>query len=410
MEKFDCVICGAGPAGSTAAKYMAEKGLNILVLEKGRFPRDKPCGGALRPSVVEEFKHIKMGIKTIPYTRCLRAKMYAPSLENFVDYRPNKVVMYNIQRKDFDKMLANFAKDAGATLLENEEVKKIKIKDNGIEIRTKNGLEVQGNMIIGAGGMHDPVARYLRNKEELSEKWPRSEIGLSIMEEYKVDDDFITDRYGDERTCYFHLKPDNLYGYSWVFSKSNALNIGYGAFWNDIKKINIKNKYSQYMTFLQKEGLVPNNLHSSNPKGAIIPLRGAIEKTFTDRILLTGDAAGFVSPIGGDGIYFAMDSGRIAADIVVSACEIGDFSKSALSSYQDQWTTRWGKDLKTLCYFADKIFQKTEQVLKYASKDMILQKMAVGLYNGEVSAYRFKPKIQIRIVRDFILYDIFKKK
>jgi geranylgeranyl reductase family protein len=409
MERYDCLICGAGPSGSTAAKYLAEKGLDVLVLEKGTFPRDKPCGGALRPSIIEEFDHIKKGIKTIPYTKCLRAKMYAPSLENFVDYRPNKVVMYNIQRMDFDMLLANYAKDAGAQLLENEEISKVNFKDNGIEVRTKSGFEAQGKMIIGAGGMHDPVARYLRNAEGLPEKWPRSEIGLSIVEEYEVDDDFIKEKYGEERTCYFHLKPDNLYGYSWVFSKANALNIGYGAFWNDIKKVNIKKNYSQYLAFLQKEGLIPNNLHPSNPKGALIPLRGAIKTTFTDRILLTGDAAGFVSPVGGDGIYFAIDSGRIAADVVAKACENGDFSKNALSSYQDQWSSRWGRDLKVLCYFADKIFNKTEKVLRYASKDLVFQKMAVSLYNGEISAYRLKPKIQLRAARDFILYDVFRK-
>ena len=162
MVKYDAVICGAGPSGSTCAKYMAEKGLKVVVLEKNSFPRDKPCGGALRPSVIKEFDYVRDGIKKIPHNVCLRAKMYPPSLQNCVDYRPNKPVLYNIQRRHFDSMLADFARDAGAEIRENTEVKKVNVKNGGYALQIKNKKEVQGKVIIGAGGMHDPVARYLR--------------------------------------------------------------------------------------------------------------------------------------------------------------------------------------------------------------------------------------------------------
>ena len=410
MEKFDCVVCGAGPAGATFGKFLAEKGLSVVVLEKGKFPRDKPCGGALRPAIVNEFDYLKNGLKKIPHTICYRAKMYAPSLTNFVDYRPDKVVMYNIRRKDFDMLLANYAKDAGCDIRENETVTKVQKKDNGYVLETKSGKELEGKIIIGAGGMHDPIARYLRKKEGLSENWPKSDIGLVVMEEYEVDDDFILDRFGEERTGHFHLKPNDLYGYAWIFSMKGILNIGYGAFWKDMENVDIKSKFSEYLNALKKQGLVPENLHSYKPKGAPIPLRGAIKTTYSHRMMLIGDAAGFVSPVGGDGIYFAMDSGRIAAEIVKKACEDETFGKDALSRYQKVWYERWGRDLKTLCYFADQIFDKTERFLRYASKDRVLQEMAVALYTGEESAYELKSKIQFRVARDFILYDIFKRR
>ncbi|UCE36059.1 MAG: NAD(P)/FAD-dependent oxidoreductase [Thermoplasmata archaeon] len=410
MVKYDAVICGAGPSGATCAKYMAEAGLKVVVLEKNSFPRDKPCGGALRPSIIEKFDYVKNGIKKIPHNVCFRAKMYSPSPENHVDYNPKKVVMYNIQRKHFDELLVNLAKDAGAEIRENAEVKKVVKNNGGYALQIKNKKEVQGKVIIGAGGMHDPVAKYLRKKEGQPEKWPKSDIGLVVMEEYEVTMDFIEDRYGKERTSYFHLKPNNLFGYAWTFAKQNALNIGYGAFWNEMKKVNIKDQFSKYIALLRKEGLVPEYLHLKNPKGALIPLRGAIKTTYSDGMLLLGDAAGFVSPVGGDGIYYAMCSGKMAAEVVKEAVERDDFGKKTLSRYQENWYREWGKDLQVLCYFADKIFARTERVIKYASKDMKLQELAVSLYNGDRRASDIKWKILKRYARDFLVYDVFKKK
>jgi geranylgeranyl reductase family protein len=410
MAKYDAVICGAGPSGSTAAKYMAEKGLKVVLLEKSSFPRDKPCGGALRPSVIEEFDYVRNGIQKIPHNVCYRAKMYPPSLNNFVDYSPGKVVMYNVQRKHFDSMLAEFARSAGAELRERAEVENVSVKGDGYALQLKNGEEVEGKVIIGAGGMHDLVARFLRKKEGLPEKWLKSEIGLSIVEEYEVNEDFIIDRFGEEHTSYFYLKPRNLYGYAWIFPKENVLNIGFGAFWKDMKKINIKQEFAEYLRLLKKEELVPPNLSPLRPKGGLIPLRGGIGISYSDRMLLIGDAAGFVSPIGGDGIYYGMSSGRMAADVVEYAVEHDSFEKNTLSRYQEEWYKRWGKDLKALCYFADKFFTRTEQILKYASRDNVLRERCVGLYNGECKASEMKWKLFRRIARNFFLYDILRLK
>lgn len=410
MARYDAVICGAGPSGSTAAKYMAEKGLKVLLLEKNSFPRDKPCGGALRPSIIEEFDYVKKGLKKIPHTLCYRAKMYSPSLQYFVDYRPNNVVMYNIQRKHFDVMMAEFAIDVGAELRENTEVKKVIKKHDTFALQSKDGEEFEGKVIIGAGGMHDPVARYLRKKEGLPEKWPESDIGLSVVEEFEVGEDFIIDRYGEEHVSYFHLKPNNLYGYAWTFPKNTMLNIGFGAFWKDMKNVDIRKQFSLYLALLKKEGLIPQNLRQGSPKGAQIPLRGGIKTTYSDNMLIIGDAAGFVSPIGGDGIYYAMCSGGIAANVVEYAVEHDACEKDTLSEYQKEWYKQWGKDLEALCYFADKISARTEQILKYASKDNVLRERCVGLYNGECKASDMKWKIKTRVARDFFLYDVLRLK
>ncbi len=410
MVGYDAVICGAGPSGSTCAKYMAEKGLKVVLLEKGSFPRDKPCGGALRPSVIEDFDYVKRGIQSIPHNISKRAKMFSPNLKNFVDYRTDKAVLYNVQRIHFDAMLADFASDAGAELWESSEVVKVIAKSGGYALQLKDGKEVSGKVIIGAGGMHDPVARYLRKKEGMPENWPKSDIGLVLVKEYEVPGDFILDKYGKEYTSYFHINFANLRGYAWTFAKNNALNIGYGAFWDEMKKVDIKEHFSDYFSFLKKEKLVPENLKPNNQKGALIPLRGAIKKSYSHGMLLLGDAAGFVSPIGGDGIYFGMRSGEVAADVVEYAVKQDKYGEDILSKYQQKWYKEWGKELEALCYFSDKLLTRTDRIIRYTSRDEILKEKGVGLFTGECRASEDKWKILFRIARDFFLYDVLKRR
>jgi hypothetical protein len=81
-----------------------------------------------------------------------------------------------------------------------------------------------------------------------------------------------------------------------------------------------------------------------------------------------------------------------------------------LKRYQDQWSRQWGRDLEVLCYFADKIFKKTEQVLRYAAKDGIFREMCVRLYDGKIPASALKGKILRRVARNYLLYDILRKK
>lgn len=258
--------------------------------------------------------------------------------------------------------------------------------------------------------MHDPVARYLRRKEGLPENWPKSDIGLVIVEEHEVGEDFISEKFGEERTCHFHLKPNNLYGYAWVFPKRSALNLGFGAFWRDIRNLDIRSTFKSYIELLKKEGLVPKDLEMGKPKGAPVPLRGAIKKTVSERILLIGDAAGFVSPIGGDGLYYAIDSGRIAADVVDRAVEQDRFGIGGLGSYQRTWYNAWGRDLEVLCYFADKINKSAERVMRYASRDKLFRDMCIRLYDGQQKATELKWRILRRVARNYLLYDVLRKK
>ena len=408
---YDVVVVGAGPAGSTAAKFLSEKGVKVLLIDKDKFPRDKPCGGGLCEHITE-FDHIQEKIETDPSdfsdSICMRGKIVSPSAQHTTDYLSETPLFYNVRRKKFDYALVQFAIDAGAEFLENCKVKEVFTTQEKAVVKLANSREFICKVIVGAGGAYDVVANYLRKKERLREKQGK-DFGMAVVEEFEVGEEFIDRVYGKERTSMINLKHANLNGYAWVFSKHDILNIGYGGFNDEMKKIDIKNEFKNYLDFLKRNGYLPKWIESKKLKGAPVPFVGNIKKTYADRIVIVGDAAGFVSPLTGEGIYYAMDSGKIASEIISKALEKEDFSAQSLKSYQNIWRKRWGKDLEALRFFHRMLMKWPEKFVKYGSKDEKLKKIFIALFIGNINTSRMKWKIISRIVMDFFVYDVFRR-
>ena len=408
---YDVVVVGAGPAGSTAAKFLSEKGVKVLLIDKDKFPRDKPCGGGLCEHITE-FDHIREKIETdtsdFSDSICMRGKIVSPSAQHTTDYLSETPLFHNVRRKKFDYALVQFAIDAGAEFLENCKVKEVFTTQEKAVVKLANSREFICKVIVGAGGAYDVVANYLRKKERLREKRGK-DFGMAVVEEFEVGEEFIDRVYGKERTSMINLKHANLNGYAWVFSKHDILNIGYGGFNDEMKKIDIKNEFKNYLDFLKRNGYLPKWIESKKLKGAPVPFVGNIKKTYADRIVIVGDAAGFVSPLTGEGIYYAMDSGKIASEIISKALEKEDFGAQSLKSYQNIWRKRWGKDLEALRFFHRMLMKWPEKFVKYGSKDEKLKKIFIALFIGNMNASRMKWKIISRIVMDFFVYDVFRR-
>ena len=408
---YDVVVVGAGPAGSTAAKFLSEKGVRVLLIDKDKFPRDKPCGGGICEHITE-FDHIREKIEKDPSgfldSICIRGKIVSPSSQHTIDYLSETPLFYNVRRKKFDYELVQFAIDAGAEVLENCKVKEVFTTQEKAVVKLANSREFICKVIVGAGGAYDIVANYLRKKERLREKQGK-DFGMAVVEEFEVGEEFIDRAYGKERTSMINLKHANLNGYAWVFSKHDILNIGYGGFNDEMKKIDIKKEFKNYLDFLKRNGYLPKWIESKKLKGAPVPFVGNIKKTYTDRIVIVGDAAGFVSPLTGEGIYYAMDSGKIASEVISKALEKEDFSAQSLKSYQNIWRKRWGKDLKALRFFHRMLMKWPEKFVKYGSKDEKLKKIFIALFIGNMNASRMKWKIISRIIMDFFVYDVFRR-
>ena len=115
MTDADFIVCGAGPGGSTASQYLAEKGHSVLLLDKDDFPRDKACGGGLCPHILE-FDHVKENLDQFLESVCYRGMIFSPSLKHSIDHRSKTPLFYNIRRKVFDHELVKFAQESGAEL------------------------------------------------------------------------------------------------------------------------------------------------------------------------------------------------------------------------------------------------------------------------------------------------------
>ncbi|MCK5029905.1 MAG: NAD(P)/FAD-dependent oxidoreductase [Thermoplasmatales archaeon] len=408
---YDVVVVGAGPAGSTAAKFLSEKGVKVLLIDKDKFPRDKPCGGGICEHITE-FDHIREKIEKDPSdfldSICIRGKIVSPSSQHTTDYLSETPLFYNVRRKKFDYGLVQFAIDAGAEVLENCKVKEVFTTQEKAVVKLANSREFICKVIVGAGGAYDVVTNYLRKKERLREKQGK-DFRMAVVEEFEVGEEFIDRAYGKERTSMINLKHANLNGYAWVFSKHDILNIGYGGFNDEMKKIDIKKEFKNYLDFLKRNGYLPKWIESKKLKGAPVPFVGNIKKTYTDRIVIVGDAAGFVSPLTGEGIYYAMDSGKIASEVISKALEKEDFSAQSLKSYQNIWRKKWGKDLKALRFFHRMLMKWPEKFVKYGSKDEKLKKIFIALFIGNMNASRMKWKIISRIIMDFFVYDVFRR-
>jgi len=406
MRLYDLVICGAGPAGSTAARTAAKAGLNVLLVDKEDFPRDKVCGGGLRPEIMEapEFSYIADKRSKFLENECRSVRMYGSTGSRSIAYDApaSEPIIYGTTRRNFDQVLFDLAKDAGATILTKTAVKRVQVGKDQVLVLLDNGQEIKAKIVLGAGGMQDPVAKVLWSKEGLPVSWPSEDIGLAVAHEYEVGEEFIQEHFGPKNTCHFHLKPEGVYGYAWAFPKRTKLNIGFGAFLKDIKGTDLKASYKGYLSVLKRSGLFPKDIDHVEFKGARIPLRGPIERTYSERILLLGDAAGFVSPISGDGIDFAISSGMLGAQVATQCLEKGDCSKKALSKYEVQWRSRWDKDFKVLCELADLVEKDLEGIIKNFSKDDKLIEMMVQVYNGRVRPSEIITKLKLRYAKTML--------
>ena len=322
-ETLDVLIIGGGPAGSTCARNLTRAGLNVLVIDKKTFPRDKTCAGWITPQVIQtlqlDVEEYARGRVFQPITAFQVGVLGRPGVR--VDFR--QPVSYGIRRFEFDEYLLNRAETS--TRL-GETVKSIERTDSGWLI---NG-EISARMLVGAGGHFCPVARILREKTQghvplvtaVEAEFP---IG-ALSEQVETD--------GHVPRLYFC--PD-LGGYGWCVRKQDHLNIGIGLVDSRETSASLPGLLESLRQEHAFTGEVPSRFHGH----AYLLHAGGQPQLVDDGVVLIGDAAGLAYPQSGEGIRPAVESGVLAARTILAAA--GDYSTSNLSGYQQQIEERFGK-------------------------------------------------------------------
>ncbi len=322
---FDVVISGAGPAGSRCAQILAEKGFEVALLEKDVNWR-KPCGGAVSSRIFNYYPQLRK----LNYAPITGITMYSGdyhelsySWKNIRDYS------INVDRLEFDNFIRAIAVDAGAHLFDKNLSVDFFTKNNrriGIKTKIPSGTkEYSGKILIVADGMSSKLAL----KSGLKGKWKIDEIGLckcAIMEgENSLDKQSIS--------LFFRAYK----GYGWIFPIDNKrFNIGCGTWLDENLNTNLNRAFKEFLNDPHIKRFFPKSEYKKIWSAAYpIPALGVNEKSlYGENIMIIGDAAGFVSPISGEGIHPSIVSGQAAAEVAIDALENDEISTESLKKYK----------------------------------------------------------------------------
>ena len=375
----DVIVVGAGPGGSATAYHLARHGINVLLLEKTEFPREKVCGDGLTPRAVKQL--IDMGIPTDPAVSPgwlqnkglrvigggIRLELDWPELASFPGYGLTRT------RMDFDDLLARRAVEAGAKLMVNTNVTGPVLdaagRVVGVEAKTAEGdVTYRAPLVVAADGVSGrlPLALGVAKREDRP-------MGVAVRRYYhspaKHDDDYLESwlelrsREGGDKL---------LPGYGWIFGMGDGrVNVGLGVLNSSTAygKTNYRQLLLDWMSSTPPEWGMHDEANADGPiLGAALPMGFNRTPHYTRGVLLVGDSGGMVNPFNGEGIAYAMESGALAAEVMAQALARpeGPERERALAAYPQELKLRYGG-----YYRLGGIFVKligNPQVMKLATK------------------------------------------
>jgi menaquinone-9 beta-reductase len=320
-DSADVIVVGAGPAGSAVAYYLASAGVDVLVLEKTHFPREKVCGDGLTPRAVKALT--AMGVPITESDGWLRNKglriiggggrieLDWPDLSSYPGYGLVRT------RLDFDQTLARHAQKAGARLLEGVNVAEPLLDDRTGRISgvtTRDGQQFRGRLVVAADGNSSrlSVAMGLHKRDDRP-------LGVAVRTYYsspRHDDDYLE--------AWLDLWDGNslLPGYGWIFGMGDGTsNVGLGLL-NTSKgfgEIDYRDLLRKWLAAMPPEWGFTEENRTQPVRGAALPMAFNRTPHYTRGLLLAGDAGGMVNPFNGEGIAYALESGELAARVITQA-------------------------------------------------------------------------------------------
>lgn len=330
----DCIIVGAGPAGACAARRAAQRGLTTLCFEKERFPRHKPCGGALSMNGVHALDFPLPETVQEGFVYGIRA-VYGPWAAEARRSRPIAVM---VRREVFDQLLMEKAQESGVVFHTAEKVLGLEESDSYVTTETSAGVYRSRYVILAYGatgvlnrrypgpGTKGPRWKAVTRRFDASTAWLSSREQNGLLE-------FFFDAYPN--------------GYGWVFPLRRSFSIGTGGLHRGPTQIG-----KAFTDFLKRLGGPEESRYTGSP----IPCRGIAPVLGSRRILYAGDAGGFGEAFSGEGIFYAMRSGQLAADAVADAFQ-GKLRRPLHEAYRSQCVQVLGDNLQYAAFFARIVYR-----------------------------------------------------
>jgi len=291
----DVIVVGAGPAGSTAAYRLAAAGASVVLLDRARFPRDKPCGGGLT----------MRGVRLLPFSVDSVVEEVVDRLILRLRYgRPAEVkspepVILMTQRTRLDAYLAERAAAVGADLREGARVRAATQEGDGVEVVLEGGERLRALTLVGADGANGASRQAVGGAIEHS---------LAVALEGNVPySSYDASPYRGRALLEVGVVPG---GYGWVFPKGDHANVGVGGWMSQGPLLR-----RHLDRLCRVHGVAPERVQ--HVRGWRLPVRRAGVPVARGRALLVGDAAGLVDPLSGDGIFEAFTSSKLASEAVL---------------------------------------------------------------------------------------------
>ncbi len=343
IHRADVIVVGAGPAGSTAAKLLADRGFHVALLDRAIFPRHKTCASWINRLVFERFPYLKPKLNQLIESPFFGVTFFDSFLKRSARYLENKPSGYLSLRTKFDDGLRRIAVETGAEFYGGLSV--VGVEQDRAEVRayTAKGDLFRGRVLIGADGASSRVAI----SAGLRRGWGRSDYVICGNADIPYDAAKIERFFGSRFPFQVYLQYRMLYGYGWIFPKRHHICVGMGAMLVDNRRI--RPLFAKFFFDLKERGLLPEDLELTGARFDVDPV-GAVYRlnaVTRGRVILIGDAGGFVSGSTGEGIYPAMVSAEVACNVIQQALSSGTV-EAKLTEFNQAWRPALASYLKHL--------------------------------------------------------------
>ena len=345
MPLHDVVVVGAGPSGAACAHWLADAGHDVVMVEKKCFPREKTCGDGLTPRAVKQLDDMGLGAQLADHHRFvgLRSIAFGRTLElEWPDTPGFPRHGYVVTRQDLDDMVAQRAVKAGAALWDGREavapvlerglVRGATVTDKG----SGHTTEVRGRFVVVADGANSRFGRSLGTQRDRS--YPQGMAIRGYFRSPRHDEPWI------ESHLDIHDRAGNvLPGYGWIFPVGDGrVNVGIGLLstFNQWKEVNTSKLMDDFVAWAPASWDIRPETSCGPPTGGRLPMGLSVGPHVGPTWLVVGDAGGAINPFNGEGIAYAYETGRLAAEVLHAALASGD--GLALRSYDVRLKETYG--------------------------------------------------------------------
>ncbi len=403
MTTTPILVVGAGPAGATAARTLAAAGLPVCLLDRSSFPRNKPCGGGISTRVLTRFPYLQPALRRITTHTVARLHLEGPDGHSTVIESDGPAALM-VRRVEYDALLVSLAVEAGATLVPGVDVVQARQDAERVELVARDGRRFEGAVVVAADGVNSVIARRLG----LNPGWPASSVAIDMMEETPraalrdLDPSTLWVAYGydarkaqvsslkshSSESCDLKLATSAKRapeGYAYIFPKRDHVNIGIGYVLSHYRHAVDAAPYELQRSFvsrLRDRGVVDGDSVKQNFTPFLIPVGGPLRETGRGRVLLAGDAGGFVNGVTAEGIYYGMVSGELAARAIL---ETGLGVKNLVRRYRRACDYEIGAELRDSVriqryLFADR--RRIAQVISGANRERASTRLILDFAMG----------------------------